>query len=216
MTSSGFSQRFNVRTSPEFVFQNAANDSVTVTSSAAMYDAISARSFAELVALEGTLSPSSFTPELGRDHQERRRHTPAKRCPYHVGMPRAKTVSMDLLKQGIALNQVYVALPYTDALPLILQTKAAAVDLVANQLSSSRLPFLKAMKQLGIPSSKTFTSSSCGSAALIGQDPSLFQGAKSRTVSWTTRRASWRRCTRSRDPRRWGPIPSTAGCRGGG
>ena len=88
-----------------------------------------------------------------------------------------------LLPSSIALTKVFVTLPYTDALPLILQSKAATVDLLYNGLSTNCLPFLKAQKQLGIPSSKTMTSSSCASAQLIAQDPSLFQGAKVQIAS---------------------------------
>ena len=92
-----------------------------------------------------------------------------------VGIDSAGT---ELLKQGIVLNKVVITLPYTDPLPLILQAKASSVDLIANALGTNCLPFLKAQKQLGIPSSKTVTSSNCASAPLIAQDPSLYQGAK--------------------------------------
>jgi len=83
-----------------------------------------------------------------------------------------------LLKQGIDMKKVYVTLPYTDGLPLVLQANASSVDLLPVQLSTSCLPFLKAMKQLGISPSKVVTSSSCASDTLIAQDNSLFQGAK--------------------------------------
>ena len=59
------------------------------------------------------------------------------------------------MPSNVTLTRVFVTLPYTDPLPILLQAKAASADLIVNSLGVVCLPLLKAMKQLGIPASRT-------------------------------------------------------------
>jgi ABC-type branched-subunit amino acid transport system substrate-binding protein len=82
------------------------------------------------------------------------------------------------LAPGITLTKTFVPATYTDALPYLIQSGASRADAIGIGLSSTCLPMVKAMKQIGIPSSKLITSAACASSTSINSDPSLWQGAK--------------------------------------